>query len=716
MLHRRIFLALLFPFIFSSMELQASETDYTTSQSDFGGVGLLQLPTGRMEQEGAFHLNAAFNPEYYRYSVSIQLFDWMESTIRYTDTQTQQYSDDPTFSDDTTHKDKGIDFKLRLLKESYWLPETSIGFRDIGGTGLFDSEFIAANKRFGHWDFTLGLGWGYMAKSGNVANPFCKLKESYCERPGGFSGNGGNIDFDRFFKGDAALFAGVEYQTAHEPLTLKLEYDTNNYQDDFAGSLPQDSRFNFGAVYRLGDWGSINFSYQRGNTFSLGFTIGSQFNHLPSVWLDEPKPSLTYKAPTSPGEWRQLAGQLEKNAGYRAPTIYQSENSLTLVGEQKKYRDRSEAEERAATLMLGAAGGEIQTLKIIETSSHVAMTQVEINRYTFESHVLAKSLHSKTEDSVTSMEPERPIGDVKFKADDRLYYGLSPVVSQSFGGAESDLFYSLGIKGSSGYWLTDQLQVQGALYLSLLNNYDQYNYVVPPDGTDELRVRTLIRDYTDQPFNLNNLQLTWIDNLAPNLYGQLYGGYLELMFGGIGGELLYRPQGSRWALGLDLNYVSQRDPDSPLGFFDQELQYSPKDEEYYRVARHQTTGHLSFYYRPDWGVLDNTLIKISAGRYLAGDHGMTLDFSKQFKSGVIVGAYASKTDMSVEEFGEGSFTKGFYISIPFDVMTIKPSTSRALIGWQPLTRDGGQKLSRDSELYEVTDPRSPWYTKAKQYD
>ncbi|WP_256929903.1 YjbH domain-containing protein, partial [Vibrio parahaemolyticus] len=25
------------------------------------------------------------------------------------------------------------------------------------------------------------------------------------------------------------------------------------------------------------------------------------------------------------------------------------------------------------------------------------------------------------------------------------------------------------------------------------------------------------------------------------------------------------------------------------------------------------------------------------------------------------------------EFGEGSFTKGFYISIPYDIMTVKPS-------------------------------------------
>ena len=264
------------------------------------------------------------------------------------------------------------------------------------------------------------------------------------------------------------------------------------------------------------------------------------------------------------------------------------------------------------------------------------------------------------------------------------------------------------------YWLQDNLKFDGSLYLNLFNNYDQFNFIVPPDGTDQLRVRTLARDYIDQRIRLTNLQVTWQDHLAENFYGQIYAGYLESMFGGIGGEILYRPLDSRWAIGLDANYVSQRDPNNPLGFFNEELQYSEVDEVYYRVAHRQVVGNLALYYQPEWHVLENTLLKVSIGRYLAGDQGATLDFSKQFNSGVIVGAYASKTDMSVEEFGEGSFTKGFYISIPFDVLTIKPSLSRAMIEWQPITRDGGQQLNRSTPLYEMTDARSPWYSRAKQ--
>ncbi len=52
-----------------------------------------------------------------------------------------------------------------------------------------------------------------------------------------------------------------------QPLRLKLEYEGNNYQQDFAGKLEQKSKFNVGAIYRVTDWADVNLSYERGNTF-----------------------------------------------------------------------------------------------------------------------------------------------------------------------------------------------------------------------------------------------------------------------------------------------------------------------------------------------------------------------------------------------------------------------------------------------------------------
>ncbi len=44
-------------------------------------------------------------------------------------------------------------------------------------------------------------------------------------------------------------------------------------------------------------------------------------------------------------------------------------------------------------------------------------------------------------------------------------------------------------------------------------------------------------------------------------------------------------------------------------------------------------------------------------------------------------------------------------SIPFDLMTIGPNRNRAVVSWTPLTRDGGQMLSRKYQLYPMTAER-----------
>ena len=119
------------------------------SQSDFGGVGLMQVPTARMAKEGEFSLNYRDNDQYRFYSASLMLFPWLETTVRYTDVRTRLYSRVEGFSGDQSYKDKAFDLKLRLWQEGYWLPEVAVGTRDLGGTGLFDSEYLVATKAWG---------------------------------------------------------------------------------------------------------------------------------------------------------------------------------------------------------------------------------------------------------------------------------------------------------------------------------------------------------------------------------------------------------------------------------------------------------------------------------------------------------------------------------------------------------------------------------------
>ena len=76
------------------------------------------------------------------------------------------------------------------------------------------------------------------------------------------------------------------------------------------------------------------------------------------------------------------------------------------------------------------------------------------------------------------------------------------------------------------------------------------------------------------------------------------------------------------------------------------------------------------------------------GEYLAGDKGLTLDLSRRFKSGFTLGVFASKTNLSAEEFGEGSFDKGIFFSIPLDLVSKNYREGHGRFVWRNLTRDG----------------------------
>jgi hypothetical protein len=198
---------------------------------------------------------------------------------------------------------------------------------------------------------------------------------------------------------------------------------------------------------------------------------------------------------------------------------------------------------------------------------------------------------------------------------------------------------------------------------------------------------------TNSQVNIPNLQVTHFDQLTVNQFYSIYAGYLEDSYGGLGAEWLYRPWHSPFAFGVDINRVQQRNFDQLLGFD------RVAEQTGYRV----NTGHASAYWETGWNSIQ---MQLHVGKYLAGDFGATIDANKKFANGVSVGAWVTRTNVSAETFGEGSFDKGLYLRIPFDVMTTTRTGSAANLVYQPLTRDGGARLNRNFTLFGATTPRS----------
>lgn len=664
---------------------------------DFGGVGLLQMPSARMGEAGEFSVFYSRVSPYGRFGFTLQPFDWLEGTFRYTDIHNRLYGPD-AFSGDQSYKDKAFDLKLRLLEEGPLLPEVAVGGRDIAGTGLFSGEYLVASKRFGDLDFSLGIGWGYVGNAGRLDNPLARLDRRFDERHDGTQGGqGGEFSVNSWFRGRTSLFGGAQWQTPIPGLQLMLEYDGNDYRNEpQANRQDQDSPINVGAVYRLSDWIDLRAGWERGNTAMVGLTIHSNLvrRSAPTKLMDPSAPPLRTAPPPSAGaaetgrDWAQVARALEDNAGYRVGRIARREREIVVEGEQMRYFHGPKAIGRSARILDVNAADDVDWLTVVDTRYGMPVTETSISRERFRAAAAEDGDATALEDLRRSVEHTAPalrLDTVLHSATASPFtYGAGIGYRQNLGGPDDFVLYQFNANFDAEYRLRPDTWLAGRLSANLLNNFDSFDYTAP-SGLP--RVRTNLREYwTASDVIVPYLQLSHARRLDQDLYGIVYGGLLETMFAGIGGELLYRPVNERWAIGADLNAVKQR------GF---EQDFRLRD---YKVI----TGHVTGYYRgfPD------VLAKVSAGRYLAGDYGVTLDLSREFANGVRFGAWATLTDASYQEFGEGSFDKGIYISIPFDELMTTSTMRRAELAFAPLTRDGGARLERAFPLFELTEGRN----------
>ena len=656
------------------------------TQNDFGGVGLMQTPTARMAPAGELSVNANRTSPYSRYSVSLQPFEWLEGSFRYTAITNRPYGPE-SLSGDQSYKDKAVDLKLRLWQESHWAPELALGFRDVGGTGLFSSEFLVANKRYDDFDFSAGIAWGYLGNRGDFDNPAGWLDDRFKTRP---EGDGtGDVNTNAYFRGRPSLFGGVSYQTPWQPLSLKLEYEGNDYQHEPKDNhIKQDSPINVGAVFKLTDSVDLSAGWERGNTAMFGITLHTNFvsRKAPAKTYDPPAERLPAQTPnTAPDQvnWADVSRRLQKNAGYNVERIAQRGPELLVYGEQTNYFHSAKAVGRASRILDNSVNDDIDWFTLVNKRYDMPLEETSVPRQTFREVVNneepLQSLHRTTE--VNAAMPHRET-TLYTQALDPFSYGVGLGYKQNIGGPDG-LLYQLTADADAEYRFTRNIWWSGLLSVNLLNNYDHFTYDAP-SGLP--RVRTDLREYlTTSDVTMPTFQITHAKQLDKDLFGMVYGGYLESMFAGVGGEVLFRPTGERWSVGADLNFVRQREFDQGFGLRD----YST------------VTGHITGYTDLPF----DTQAAVSVGRYLARDWGTTVDLSREFANGVRFGAWATITTATKAEYGEGSFDKGIYLSIPFDELMSMSTMRRANIVWSPLTRDGGARLNRSYSLHAMTDSR-----------
>lgn len=646
-----------------------------------GATGLIDMPSGDAQKDATFSFSTALIGPVTRATLSFQFSERLSGSFRF-----QTWRDwDTLIPGDAEESDRSIDLRYQILKEGKIAPALTIGLQDLTGQGLFSSEYLAATKTFGDKvKVTAGLGWGRLGSDGGIGAPFGSRP---AVDPLGVPNS------DQWFRGEAAPFAGVEYKV-NDNWTLKAEYSSDAYvlEDAERGLIERDSPFNFGVEYQRNPYMRFGAYSLYGSEFALAFHIildpksratGGIVGKAPVPVKARPARAADPEAYDSGWVSQPDAGPiLRQNLAKRLAKDGIAVENLAYTADTVQVRIRngridagSQAIGRTARALSHVMPASVEVFEIVPVVNGIGASKVTIRRSDLEALEYTADNASLLRERVTVTDagpaPAWSLGDEELYP--KFRWSLRPVVRLS-----EPMEGDIGLRLSANYDMAPGWVLSGSIYKELASNREGSvsTSTLPRVRTDGSRYN----EFGDPA--LEKLTLAWFARPADSLYSRVSVGYLERMHAGVSGELLWKPVDSQLALGAEVNYTRQRDTDGGLGF----------GEYDYDIV----TGHVSAYY--DFG--NGYLGQLDVGRYLAGDVGATVSVDRVFANGWRVGAFATVTDVSAEEFGEGGFDKGVRLTIPFN-WALGTDTRRGLdLNFRPNGGDGGARLNVDDRLYQ----------------
>ena len=664
----------------AGVSASAQETTYTL----YGTPGMVEMPTARSAPDGEIFATYSHWRLQQKTSLTFQITPRLSGTFRYSGIDERSGpGTDGTF-------DRSFDLRYRFIDESEFMPAVAVGIQDFMGTGLLSGEYVVATKGItDSIDVSAGLGWGRFGSRNGFTNPFGSLDSSFNTRPALDFGVGGEISGGQFFRGDAALFGGIDYRYS-EKLSFQLEYSSDAYAREVAnGSFVSKSPINVGMIYRPTSNIALNLAYLQGSEIAGGVTVavnparriapsGLESGPMPIAPLGGNRAAAaSWNAGSSIGS--DLISDLGE-AGLRLVAYESGGSNLRVQYANNRYRSEAQAMGRAARILTNHLPNSITSITLEPTRNGIPLSSITFDRSDLEAQEIRAN-------GASDLLAASHVGDGSAAADfmtaasdePKFTWGLIPYLELILFNGNAPVQADFGGELSASYKFHPNLVLNGSIRQSLSGRRVQAARVEPDNGYPNVRTYGHLYGADGGPV-LTNLSLTHYGRPGENLYSRASVGYFETMFGGVSGELLWKPVDSRLALGAELNYVGQRDFDMLFGFQD------------YSVL----SGHVSAYYDFENGFHG----QVDVGRYLAGDLGATFAVDREFENGWKVGAYFTVTDMPFEAFGEGSFDKGIRVTAPIDFFLGNPTRRSLSSNLNSLSRDGGARLNVDGRLYD----------------
>jgi Exopolysaccharide biosynthesis protein YbjH len=657
------------------MQNMAFANENRHSVNTTGMLGLNTIPSARMDALGTARLGFSHSDPYNHAFLGMQVAKPLYINLR-------QSAEVSSVGEKPWALYPGIDLKLRLSEEGRYVPELVFGMDSATGHRRHSSEYFALSKRIYDFDFTGGVAWGRLGSAGQIPNPLARIGHFNHDRD--FSDEDAAGPRDWFTGKEIGFFAGVEYFTPIKGFSFKADIGADDYpaEQKFT-DYKKPGAWSVGFNYSPRDWVSMGASVIGGDKIMARLTLQDNFFNWRGTFHKDTPASQYVPYEATKYDEKAVTKEGGKNfINLGSPQI--SGTNISAILYINEDRPSSMQIGRAARSLAACAPENIESLTVIPMHGDLKGKAITFSRRDID-QTMAQKRGS----------PEEIWQDITFTTTDR-----------STGTAETprkfkffpELEFSLAEEGTSHLYRTSIVAEESKHYKyglfassSLRFNLRDRLYQIDKMGMrGEKPVRSDANDYAGNFVNLERSFLSWMTTPLPDFHLAATAGYLEEMYAGVGGEALYRPFDSPFAIGAEIWRVNKRLGQSFMAM-------GLEDEARY-------TGHLNLFYDvPDTDIT----IYANAGRYLGGDNGVTGGLETQFGN-VTVKAFVTATDThDRDQLGEtAALYGGINITLPLGNIPFVPEGSAARIKTGQLGRDAGQALDKPVSLYEVTEPMS----------
>ena len=618
--------------------------------SNFGRTGLLINPSAYTVQDGHMTVGSSYVYPYFRFFGNVGFFPGLELGGTITEIRDIRL-DKGTWKGYGYYKDKAFFAKYQILPEMGKFPAIAVGWDDFHGTKLFETKYIVVTKYVDlglPQNITIGYGSGVI---------------------------------DGFFFGTETLL--------HPKLSFIAEYSPIK-EEKLKGISNVKTKYNFGIKFQPYSWLQTVLSFQRGK--ELGINVN--FNiPMGKPWLPHKhryfvltKQDVQLIKENKQTEFFESA---LRRLGFAYPKVYVSGDTLTIEYSNESYFYETVALKKILSIFRVVYFPGVKKVRFVLKEKNIVVTEITVPGYLINEYLTGRiDLKTFLDRATYSIAPDY------HSVNQRLFsfpafegaIKLRTFLNDPSGALKYKFSYDVGVKE----YFFDNFIFQGGVILPIKNNISSVN---PP--LMQKPVRSDIDDYlnNDHP-DIPVLSLSYVSPVFDRTFVGISAGYNELMFAGVGGDVIHFVGDGRFAVGVGGDWVRKRDPNRILKL---------KNYGFHDV-------YVSAYYTMKYPEMHFT---IKAGRFLAGDKGVRVEVSRVVK-GFEVGFWYTYSDTSDFTGSNKNYhDKGVFVAIPLRMFKWKDTRQVGYYSLSPWTRDVGQLAGRPFDIYRLLESKMPFYLKDK---